>query len=285
MKDNIFEKNGTRERRSDRERERSETKTLSDRDRTSQRIDNRYDRNTVDKDTSVRKTGVNSPRDRVDRFPRERSLDRTSLLDKGTHNVPPLSQASSLPVVQSSIASSSSSSAPPTLSNSRDNLIDRIDVTHYDRERHRRFSTRYDRNHTSEHDQSRITPTKVDRLIERRESSPRRTIEIDRNYNRNYGRLSEHWDEQEEASSHLDYRDHHVHEDDRRKTVDGRRYDSPFDERRGIREERSRESRYVVQTTDRSSFDDHRHHHHHHRHPLYSGEKLRSNTSIRYINN
>jgi len=102
-------------------------------------------------------------------------------------------------------------------------------------------------------------------------------MEVDRNFGRNYGRLPEHWDEQEESAPHIEYRDHaHIHEDDRRKTIEGRRFDSPFEERRVARDERSRETRYVIQTTERSSFDDHRHHHHHHRHPLYPGDKLRS---------
>jgi len=102
-------------------------------------------------------------------------------------------------------------------------------------------------------------------------------MEVDRNFGRNYGRLPEHWDEQEESAPHVEYRDHaHIHEDDRRKTIEGRRFDSPFEERRVARDERSREARYVIQTTERSSFDDHRHHHHHHRHSLYPGDKLRS---------
>ncbi|KAK2581202.1 hypothetical protein KPH14_008001 [Odynerus spinipes] len=279
-----FEKANTRDRRSDRERERSETKALSERDRSSsQRFDARYDRNGADKDTLNRKA-TNSPRDRVDRFPRERSLDKAPLLEKTVHPPATASSAPLLPPVPPCTTSSSSSAVAitPAISASRDHLIDRVDSTHYERDRHRRFSTRYERGHGSEHDrkESRVTPTKIDRVVERRDSSPRRAIEIERNFNRNYGRLgADHWEDQEETNPHLDYRDHHTHEDDRRKIIDGRRYDSPFDERRGVREERSRDSRYVVQTNDRPAFDDHRRHHHHHRHPIYSGDKLRSGSS------
>nr|XP_050859539.1 zinc finger CCCH domain-containing protein 13-like [Vespula vulgaris] len=282
-KESAYEKASTRDRRSDRERERSETKALNERDRTSsQRFDTRYDRNGADKDALNRKA-TNSPRDRVDRFPRERSLDKVPLLEKTVH---PPSTASSVPLLPpvppSTTSSSSAVAITPALSASRDHLIDRVDSAHYERDRHRRFSTRYERGHGSEHDrkESRVTPTKIDRVVERRDASPRRAIEIERSFNRNYGRLgADHWEDQEESNPHLDYRDHHAHEDDRRKIIDGRRYESPFDERRGIREERSRDSRYVVQTGDRPSFDDHRHHHHHHRHPIYSGEKLRSGGS------
>ncbi|XP_071635893.1 uncharacterized protein [Temnothorax longispinosus] len=295
-KDVSFEKSGgTRERsRSERERERSETKALAERERSStqSRLDGRYERSgggggVVEKDVSSSrgKSTVNSPRDRMDRF-RDTSLDRGSLHDKSGHVATSSSVQSTatLPPVPPASSSSSVVAVTPTLP--RDHLMDMVD-SHYDRDRHRRFGVRYERGHTSEHsgrkDQARIessrVPSKIDRIVDRRDAtSPRRAMEVDRNFGRNYGRLqTEHWDEQEEPAPHVEYRDHsHIHEDDRRKTIEGRRYDSPFEERRVARDERSRESRYVIQTTERASFDDHRHHHHHHRHPLYPGDKLRS---------
>ncbi|XP_011261740.1 zinc finger CCCH domain-containing protein 13 [Camponotus floridanus] len=289
-KDVPFEKSsGVRERsRSERERERSETKALVERERnsTQSRLDGRYERSgAVDKDASLsrNKSNMNSPRDRMDRF-RETSLDRAPLHDKGGHSVTSSSvQSTPLPLVATTSSSAIVTSAPPS---SRDHLMDMVD-NHYDRDRHgRRFGMRYERGHTSEHnsrkDQTRIEPnripSKIDRIVDRRDmTSPRRAVEVDRNFGRNYGRMPEHWDEQEEPALHVEYRDHtHIHDDDRRKAVEGRRYDSPFEERRVAREERSKESRYMIQTTERTSFDDHRHHHHHHRHPLYTGDKLRN---------
>ncbi|KAL6263576.1 hypothetical protein P5V15_006365 [Pogonomyrmex californicus] len=288
-KDVSFEKTaGTRERsRSERERERSETKALAERERSStqSRLDGRYERSGViekDVSSSRSKSTVNSPRDRMDRF-REASLDRASLHDKSGHAATSSSiqSTATLPVPPVS----SSSTVAPALPSSRDHLMDIVDG-HYDRDRHRRFGVRYERGHASEHtsrkDQARIessrVPSKIDRIVDRRDAnSPRHAIEVDRNFGRNYGRMPEHWDEQEEATPHVEYREHaHIHEDDRRKAIEGRRYDSPFEERRVARDERSRESRYVIQTTERASFDDHRHHHHHHRHPLYPGDKLRN---------
>ncbi|XP_046607092.1 zinc finger CCCH domain-containing protein 13-like [Neodiprion virginianus] len=228
FKDGGLDKSGQRDRRSERDRERSE-KPL-DRDRALQRFDARYDRS-LDKEMLPHK-GVE--RDRQERFPRERSLDR---------------------VVDKNIAAGA-----------RDHVMERENL--YDRDRHRRFNPRFDRGHPADHERKEPPhiPSKIDRLPERRDGS-RRSLEIERNYDRGYARLPpEHWEEPEEPPR-VDYRDHHPHEDERRKPMEPRRYNSPFEERRG-RDERP--SRYAMQS-ERPFEDPHL--------PIFSGEKMRSSVN------
>ena len=240
----LVDKNQSRDRRGgerDREIRGSESKPL-ERDRNSMRgFDGRYDR-TVDKEVTSGHKPID--RERVERFPRERSLER--IVDKN----PP-------------------ANAP------REHLIERDPI--YERDRHRRFNPRFDR-HPVEHERkepTHIPPIKMDRLADRRDGSPRRSLEIERNFDRGYARLPpEHWEEPEEPQAHMEYRDHHPHEEEsRRKPIETRRYNnSPFSERRGGggagggREERA-PSRYSVQAEQRT-FDDHHH-------PIYP-EKTRS---------
>ncbi|XP_066596297.1 zinc finger CCCH domain-containing protein 13-like isoform X2 [Prorops nasuta] len=231
VKESLLEK--AREHKTDRAR--SETKANSDRDRnSSQRLDGRYERNIMDKESS-RKCNLDSPRDR-ERFHRERSLDKNSVMDGKPHHPPPLSSPSTTLSLLANTATSSvlsSSTAGSSVTGSRDHLIDK--EGHYERDRHRRFAVRYDREQSKK--ESRTNSTKSDRIVERRDLSPRRAIEINRNFGRGYSRM-EHWDEQEDSAGHMDYRDHKSHDDDRRKL-------------------------------------EIRRHHHHHKHPLYSGEKTR----------
>lgn len=210
------DKGAPRDRRSERDRERSE-KPL-ERDRGLSRFDGRYDRS-LDKE-------VPSHKERAERFPRERSMDK---------NAPP---AACEHVME------------------RDNI--------YDRERHRRFGQRFDRGHPQEHERKEPPhiPIKIERIPDRREGS-RRSLEMERNYDRGYARMPlEHWEENEEPQR-IDYRDHHPHEDERRKPIDTRRYNSPFEERR-TRDERP--PRYAMQN-DRPFEDPHL--------PIFSGDKIR----------
>lgn len=165
--------------------------------------------------------------DRSERFPRERSLDR-GIVNKNA-------------------------------SSSRDHLGDRDSL--YDRDRHRRFNARFDRGHP-DYDRKDLPALKIERLPDRRDS-PQRGLDMDRNFDRGYPRLPpEHWDEQEVAGAHPDYRDHHAHDEDRRKSGDGRRY-SPFaNERRG----REDKARYGA---DERLFEDLHH-------PMYAGDKSRT---------
>ncbi|XP_012279904.1 zinc finger CCCH domain-containing protein 13 isoform X2 [Orussus abietinus] len=228
LKDGSEKEREARDRRSERDRDRGETKPL-ERDRSSQRFDARYERN-LDKDSSHK----SMDRDRGERFPRERSLDR--IVDK---NVPA----------------------------SRDHLLDRETI--FERDRHR-YGTRFERGHAADHERKEphVPTIKVDRLSDRRDS-PRRNVEVDRNFDRGFHprHTPEHWVDQKDQPSHLEYRDHHGHEDDRRKPVESRRYNSPFEERRG-RDDRT-QSRYGV-PADRPFDDLH--------HPLYGADKLRTGT-------
>ncbi|XP_012254839.2 zinc finger CCCH domain-containing protein 13-like [Athalia rosae] len=224
FKDAGLEKNNQRDRRNERDRERSE-KPL-ERDRVLPRFDARYDRS-LDKEIPPHKP---VDRERPERFPRERSVDR--MVEK---NVPPLP---------------------------REHLIERENL--FDRDRHRRFNPRFDRGHPVEHERKEPPhiPPKLERLPERREGT-RRSLEIERNYDRGYARLPpEHWEEAEELPR-IDYRDHHPRDEERRKPMEPRRYNSPFDERRA-RDERP--PRYAMQN-ERPFEDPH--------HPIFPGEKLR----------
>lgn len=131
-------------------------------------------------------------------------------------------------------------------------IIERDQI--YERDRHRRFNSRFERGHPQEHKVDQHLPLKIDRR-----DSPRGNMEMERNFDRNYSRLPpEHWNEDDDQGSHMDY--HHQEDDNRRKNVETRRY-SPFNERRG-REERGQ--RYGIQ--NERQFDDIHH---------YQSDKMR----------
>ncbi|KAK0179808.1 hypothetical protein PV327_005525 [Microctonus hyperodae] len=234
------DKLNTRDRRNEREREvRAAEIKLAERDKSSQRFEVKYDR-TLEKDVATLHKPIE--RERIERFPRERSLERPS--------------------------------DSKTVLPSREHLPDR--ETLYERgNRHRRINPRYERGGHSvvEHERKDIPPTvKMERGLPERRESPRRSLEVERNFDRGYSRLStDHWSPQDDPPPRaIDY---HLHEEERRKPpVETRTFNSPFNERRS-RDDRPPPpppSRYAVQ--GERPFDEHHH-------PHYSGsEKLRPGT-------
>ncbi|XP_044020923.1 fl(2)d-associated complex component-like, partial [Aphidius gifuensis] len=116
--------------------------------------------------------------ERLERFPRERSLDKTIDTKNITSNI------------------------------REHNITEQI----YERgqtNRHRRFNQRFERGHSStmiDHERKDIVTTKLERR-----DSPRQNIEFERGYTR---LQNDHWEQSDESTTRIDY---HSHDDERRK--------------------------------------------------------------------